>query len=71
MKFYLSEKNLGTEATKNQTIAVIEMLMQKGWDVEYGEKANEVTDRSELGQEEKLMDAFTEDFLNCLEQFER
>ena len=71
MKFYLSEKNLGTEATKNQTIAVIEMLVQKGWDVEYGEKANQVTDRSELGQEEKLMDAFTEDFLNCLEQFER
>lgn len=70
MKFYLSEKNLGTEATKTQTIAVIEMLMQKGWDVEYGEKANQVTDRSELGQEEKLMDAFTEDFLNCLEQFE-
>lgn len=71
MKFYLSEKNLGTEATKNQTIAVIEMLVQKGWDVEYGEKANQVTDRSELGQEEKLMDAFTEDFLSCLEQFER
>jgi hypothetical protein len=47
------------------------MLVQKGWDVAYGEKANEATDPSEHGQEEKLMDAFTEDFLRCLEQMER
>ena len=70
MKFFLSEKNLGTDATKEQTCAVIEMLVQKGWDVAYGEKANEVTDRSELGQEEELMDAFTIDFLKCIEQVE-
>ena len=70
MKFFLSEKNLGTESTKEQTLQVIKLLVQKGWDVEYGQKANEVTDQSELGQEEKLMDAFTEDFLSCLEQID-
>ena len=70
MKFFLSEKNLGGEATKKQTLAVIEMLVQKGWDVEYGEKENTVSDPSERGQEEKLMDAFTDDFLQCLAQVE-
>ena len=71
MKFFLSEKNLGSEATRDQALAVVEMLVQKGWDVAYGERANEATDPSEHGQEEKLMDAFTEDFLRCLEQMER
>ena len=70
MKFFLSEKNLGTDATKKQTLAVIAMLIDKGWDVEYGEKANTVSDPSEHGQEEKLMDAFTDDFLHCLEKME-
>ena len=70
MKFFLSEKNLGTEATRQQTLAVIEKLVQKGWDVEYGEKANRVSDPAEHGQEQKLMDAFTDDFLRCLEQVE-
>jgi hypothetical protein len=70
MKFFLSERNLGPDATKKLTLTVIEMLVQKGWDVEYGEKANQVTDPSEQGQEQKLMDAFTNDFLQCLEQVE-
>lgn len=70
MKFFLSEKNLGTEATKEHALAVIEMLVEKGWDVAYGEKANEVTDPSELEQSQKIMDAFTEDFLRCIEQME-
>ena len=70
MKFYLSEKNISNSATKEQTLKVIELLGHKGWDVDYGEKANQVTDDSEVGQEEKLMDAFTEDFLTCLEQLE-
>lgn len=70
MKFFLSEKNLGTDATRQQTLAVIEKLVEKGWDVEYGEKANTVSDPSELGQEEKLMDDFTDEFLRCLEQVE-
>ena len=68
MKFFLSEKNLGTDSTKKQTLRVIEMLVQRGWDVAYGEKANQVTDPSEQGQAEKLMDAFTEDFIKVLEQ---
>lgn len=68
MKFFLSEKNLGTDSTKKQTLRVIELLVQKGWDVEYGEKANLVTDPAEEGQAEQLMDAFTEDFLKVLEQ---
>jgi hypothetical protein len=70
MKFFLSEKNLGDEATKEQALAVIDMLVQKGWDVAYGEKANQVTDPSEQGQAEQIMDQFTEDFLRCLDQVE-
>jgi hypothetical protein len=70
MKFFLSEKNLGTESTREQALAVIDMLVQKGWDVAYGERANELTDPSEQGQTEQIMDAFTEDFLLCLEKVE-
>ena len=70
MKFFLSERNLGTDASKKQALAVIEMLVQRGWDVEYGERPNQVTDDAEYGQEEKLMDAFTDDFMYCVDQLE-
>ena len=70
MKFFLSEKNLGDEATREQTLTVIDLLTQKGWDVTYGEKANQLTDPSEQGQAEEIMDKFTDDFLRCLEQVE-
>lgn len=71
MKFFLSEKNLGTDASKKQTLAVIELLVRKGWDVEYGEKANQVTDPAEHAKAQELMDAFTEDFMRCIEQIEK
>ena len=70
MKFFLSEKNLGDEATREQTDAVIDMLAQKGWDVAYGERANQLSDPSEQVRAEEIMDQFTEDFLRCLEQVE-
>ena len=63
MKFFLSERNLGADASKEQALALIDMLVQKGWDVEYGVRPNQVTDDAEYGQEEKHMDAFTDDFM--------
>ena len=68
MKFYIAEGNLGNEATREQAEQVVEMLSGKGWDVSYGLHRNKATDISEFGQEERLQDAFTEDFLACLDQ---
>lgn len=70
MKFYIAEQNIDEEATKEQAEKLIEMLKEKGWDVEYGIKRNVATDVSEFGQEEKLQDAFAEDFMNCISQME-
>jgi len=70
MKFYIAEQNIDEEATKEQAEKLIEMLKEKGWDVEYGIKRNVATDVSEFGQEEKLQDAFAEDFMNCISQLE-
>jgi len=70
MKFYIAEGNLGGDATKEQAEKVIEMLKAKGWDVEYGIKRNEATDVSEFGQEESILDAFTNDFMACISQLE-
>ena len=66
MKFYIAEGNIGSDATKEQAEKVIELLKSKGWDVEYGVKNNKPTDVSEFGQEEKILDAFTDDFMTCL-----
>jgi hypothetical protein len=70
MKFYIAERNIDEGATKEQAEKLIEMLKEKGWDVEYGIKRNVATDVSEFGQEEKLQDAFAEDFMNCISQLE-
>ncbi len=69
MKFFIEEGNIGNDATKEQTIELIEMLKKKGWDVEYGRGQNKPTDVSEFGQEEKILDAFSDDFMACLDQF--
>jgi hypothetical protein len=70
MKFYLAEGNLGGDATRAQTEEVIEMLKKKGWDVEYGQQANKATDISEFGQEERIQNNFSDDFIKCLTEIE-
>ncbi len=70
MKFYIAEQNLGGDATKEQAEKLIELLKAKGWDVEYGIKRNVATDISEFGKEEKIQDAFAEDFMTCLAEME-
>jgi hypothetical protein len=66
MKFFIAEQNLGGDATREQAHKLIEMLKQKGWDVEYGVRKNVATDVSEFGREESIQDRFADDFMNCL-----
>jgi hypothetical protein len=70
MKFFIVEKNIGDDATKEQTEQLIEMLKAKGWDVEYGAKRNVATDVSEFGQEETIQSKFADDFMDCIAQLE-
>ena len=70
MKFYIAEGNLGDHATRDQAEKLIRLLKEKGWDVEYGQRQNRATDISEFGQEEKIQDAFAEDFMACLDRLE-
>ena len=70
MKFFIVEKNIGDDATKEQTEQLIEMLKSKGWDVEYGAKRNVATDVSEFGQEETIQSKFADDFMDCIAQLE-
>lgn len=67
MKFFISEGNLGGGATKAQADIVIDALQKKGWDVAYGTAENKATDISEFGKEETILDAFTDDFMACLD----
>ena len=68
MKFFIEEGNIENNTTKEQTIELIEMLKKRGWDVEYGRGQNKPTDVSEFGQEEKIVDAFSDDFMACLDR---
>jgi hypothetical protein len=70
MKFFIAEQNIGNDATKEQAERLIEILKAKGWDVEYGIKRNVATDVSEFGQEERIQDAFADDFMSCLDEME-
>jgi hypothetical protein len=70
MKFFIAEKNIGDDATKEQAEKLIEMLKAKGWDVEYGVKRNKATDISEFGKEAEIQSAFADDFMACLTQME-
>ncbi len=70
MKFFIAEQNLGEDATKTQAEKLIELLKEKGWDVEYGIGKNVATDVSEFGQEEKIQSEFADDFMSCLAQIE-
>jgi hypothetical protein len=71
MKFFIAEQNIGNDATKEQAERLIEILKAKGWDVEYGIKRNVATDVSEFGQEERIQDAFADDFMSCLDEMEK
>ncbi|CAN2042258.1 conserved hypothetical protein [Candidatus Magnetomoraceae bacterium gMMP-15] len=66
MKFFLGEKNLGNDATREQVDKVIEMLKEKAWNVEYGLKANQA-EPDDVGKEEEIQDAFADDFIVCLD----
>ena len=70
MKFFIAEGNIGSDETKEQAEIVIELLKTKGWDVEYGVGKNKSTDVSEFGKEESILDAFTVDFMACIDQVE-
>ncbi|KPA08813.1 hypothetical protein MHK_010968 [Candidatus Magnetomorum sp. HK-1] len=66
MKFYIGEKNIGIDATKEQVDQVIAYLKKKGWDVSYGMRENELTSDEENDRQEEIADAFADDFMNCL-----
>jgi len=70
MKFYIAEGNLGNGAGRKQVEKLIEILRARGWDVDYGVKQNRATDISEFGREEAITDAFSQDFMACLEAME-
>ena len=70
MKFFIAEGNIGDNATKEKALALIKMLQNKGWDVEYGTARNVATDISEFGQEQRLQSLFADDFMACLSEIE-
>ncbi len=70
MKFFIAEQNIGDNVTKEQAEKVVELLRQKGWDVDYGVGKNVAIDVSEFGQEEQIQDRFADDFMNCCAQVE-
>jgi len=70
MKFFIAEQNLGSGATKEQAEKVIELLKEKGWDVDYGVGKNVAIEVSEFGQEEKIQDRFADDFMTFTAQVE-
>ena len=63
MKFFIEEGNIGNNATKEQTLELIDMLKKMGWDVEYGKGKNKSTDISEFGREENITDSFSNAFM--------
>ncbi len=70
MKFYIVEKNIGDDVTRKQTEKVIEMLQERGWDVEYGMGKNKPTDISEFGREDTIYQGFADDFMACIAELE-
>ena len=71
MKFFIAEQNIGDHATKEQAEKLIELLKEKGWNVEYGIGRNVSTDVSEFGQEEKVQEDFADDFMLCISELEK
>lgn len=69
MKFFLSEGNLGG-GTREQVDLVIQKMKDRGWHVEYGAGNNKAEDISEFGREQILLDAFSDDFMACLDELQ-
>ena len=70
MKFYIVERNIGDDTTREQAEKVIELLKEKGWDVEYGMGKNKPTDISEFGREDAIYQEFADDFMTCIAELE-
>ena len=68
MKFFIEERNIGNDATKEQALELIEMLKKMGWDVEYGRGKNKPADISEFGREENITDSFSNAFMGCIDK---
>jgi len=66
MKFYLGEKNIGNDATKDQVDQIITALKNKGWNVSYGTQENTPETDDEKMRQREIEDAFADDFINCL-----
>ncbi len=66
MKFFITERNIGDDTTKEQALELIEMLKKLGWDVEYGRRKNKATDISEFGQEGNVSESFSNAFMDCI-----
>ena len=66
MKFYIAEKNIGPGATREEVDELIRRLKDRGWEVAYGERANEVSDPAEAAEQQSIMDRFADDFMACL-----
>jgi hypothetical protein len=67
MKFYLGEKNIGNDASRDQVDQVITCLKNKGWDVSYGTKENMPESDDEKLRQNELEDRFADDFMICLD----
>jgi len=70
VKLFIAPQNIGSDATREQTEKVIELLCKKGWNVTYGIGRNVATEVSEFGREEQIQDAFSEDFMACIAEVE-
>ncbi len=66
MRFYVAEKNIGPGTCREDVDELIRRLRDRGWEVAYGERANEITDPAEAADQQAIMDRFADDFMACL-----
>ena len=68
MKFYIAEKNIGPDATREDVDELIRRLIARGWDAAYGQQENQVTDPAETGDQQSITDRFADEFMACLNE---
>ena len=68
MKFFIAEKNIGYNVTKEQVEIIIKKLQDKGWDVEYGLKDNILNENIDTNQINEIQDDFANDFITVIEE---
>jgi len=68
MKFFIAEKNIGNNVTKEQVEIIIKKLQDKGWEVEYGLKENIVNENIDTNQINEIQDDFANDFITVIEE---